>query len=509
VAPDPIRQPKPATPPNQVHLAGRGLALSGPADMPVSVRSLDADVIDLTPDTPLTLDKSQLDIRLHQVDLAVPADRLAAFVQSQLHVKAIQNFKLSFQAPNQAIATGTVTLGGKPTPMRLEGQLLAVNGRLGFKPTTLATQIAGFDMRWRPQDGKAEVDATDKQLMDLLLPKLKSDAISNIAWQIQPNNQVHATATVQIAKKPAALDLQSELATQDGQLALLAKHATLDWRGLTMEADPLDRQAQIRGSQEAVTQIIRDELDIDKVRGMDFKFHPGNRISATGEVLESGAWRPVSIEGKLEAKDGALRIVPETASIQGVKGGLDIVAHPQTGQAEASITEQALNDLLGPLAAKKGFEHLNVHLLDGNQVSVEGEKVDPDHPESRKRVKLEGQLALNGDGEPEIARPGPAGPGADAADESLGSQQLAHVLALGRSIGATDHANCMVHLQPQPEGVVQLTITATKLVPDVRAGVTIRMAADGDARALRRLAALDSTSWDGGRALVAEVGGEL
>lgn len=396
--PDPIRQPKPASPPNQVHLAGRGLALSGPADMPVSVRSLDADVIDLTPNDPLTLTKGQLDIRLHQADLAVPADRLAAFIQGQLHTRAVQNFKLSFKAPNQAIATGTATIGGKPTPIRLEGQLLAVNGRLGFKPTHLSTQISGFDMRWRPQDGRAEVDATDTQLMALLLPKLKSNAVSNVAWQIQPNNQVHATATVQIAKRPAALDLQAELAAQDGQLAVLARHAKLDWRGLTMEADPLDRKAQIRGSQEAVTQIIRDELDIDRIRGMDFKFHPGNRISATGEVLESGAWRPVSIEGRLEAKDGALRIVPETATIQDVKGGLDITAHPQTGQAEAAITEQALNDLLGPLAAKKGFENLKIRLLDGNRVHVDGEKVDAEHPDKRKRVSLEGHLVLNGDG---------------------------------------------------------------------------------------------------------------
>jgi hypothetical protein len=72
-----------------------------------------------------------------------------------------------------------------------------------------------------------------------------------------------------------------------------------------------------------------------------------------------------------------------------------------------------------------------------------------------------------------------------------------------------DHANCTVHLQPQSEGVVQLTITATKMVPDARAGVTIRMATDADSGALHRLAVLDSTSYSGGRALVAEVGGEL
>jgi hypothetical protein len=54
-----------------------------------------------------------------------------------------------------------------------------------------------------------------------------------------------------------------------------------------------------------------------------------------------------------------------------------------------------------------------------------------------------------------------------------------------------------------------LTIKAKKAVPDARAGVTIRMAATDDARALHRLAALDSTDFDGGPALVAEVGGEL
>ena len=54
-----------------------------------------------------------------------------------------------------------------------------------------------------------------------------------------------------------------------------------------------------------------------------------------------------------------------------------------------------------------------------------------------------------------------------------------------------------------------MTIMAKKSVPDARAGVTIRMATPDDARALHRLAALDSTSFDGGPALVAEVGGEL
>lgn len=60
-----------------------------------------------------------------------------------------------------------------------------------------------------------------------------------------------------------------------------------------------------------------------------------------------------------------------------------------------------------------------------------------------------------------------------------------------------------------PKGVVQLTIMAKKSVPDARAGVNIRIATPDDARALHRLAALDSTRYDGGDALVAEVGGEL
>jgi hypothetical protein len=56
------------------------------------------------------------------------------------------------------------------------------------------------------------------------------------------------------------------------------------------------------------------------------------------------------------------------------------------------------------------------------------------------------------------------------------------------------------------KGLVQLT---TKAVPDSRAGVTIRLATPADAHALHRLAALDSTRFDGGEALVAEVGDEL
>ena len=54
-----------------------------------------------------------------------------------------------------------------------------------------------------------------------------------------------------------------------------------------------------------------------------------------------------------------------------------------------------------------------------------------------------------------------------------------------------------------------MTIMAKKSVPDARAGVTIRMATPADARALHRLAALDSARWDGGDALVAEVGDEI
>jgi hypothetical protein len=57
--------------------------------------------------------------------------------------------------------------------------------------------------------------------------------------------------------------------------------------------------------------------------------------------------------------------------------------------------------------------------------------------------------------------------------------------------------------------VVQLTIMAKKAIPDARAGVTIRMATPDDAGALHRLAALDSTRFAGGAALVAVVGDEL
>jgi hypothetical protein len=57
--------------------------------------------------------------------------------------------------------------------------------------------------------------------------------------------------------------------------------------------------------------------------------------------------------------------------------------------------------------------------------------------------------------------------------------------------------------------VVQLSITTKKMVPSASAAVTIRIATDADAGALHRLAALDSTSYDGGPALVAEIGDEL
>ena len=54
-----------------------------------------------------------------------------------------------------------------------------------------------------------------------------------------------------------------------------------------------------------------------------------------------------------------------------------------------------------------------------------------------------------------------------------------------------------------------MTIMVKTAVPDARAGVTIRLATPADAVALHRLAALDSTRFDGGPALVAEVGDEL
>jgi hypothetical protein len=57
--------------------------------------------------------------------------------------------------------------------------------------------------------------------------------------------------------------------------------------------------------------------------------------------------------------------------------------------------------------------------------------------------------------------------------------------------------------------VVQLSSTTAKMVPSATASVTIRMAGTEDTRALHRLAALDSTIYDGRPALVAEVDGEL
>lgn len=137
MAPDRVRPSKPSTPPNQVHRAGRGLALNGPADM------------------------------------AMPADRLAAFIQGQLHTQAVQNFKLSSKAPNQAIATGTATLGGK-AEVALDGAAVAklvpklpdgvaFNGRmLTVKPETIdknvhaaitGVSVENGQMRLRVGDG--------------------------------------------------------------------------------------------------------------------------------------------------------------------------------------------------------------------------------------------------------------------------------------------------------------------------------------------------------------------
>jgi hypothetical protein len=54
-----------------------------------------------------------------------------------------------------------------------------------------------------------------------------------------------------------------------------------------------------------------------------------------------------------------------------------------------------------------------------------------------------------------------------------------------------------------------MPLTDTKHIPDARAAVTLRLATEADAGALRRLAAVDSARVLSSPVLVADVGGEL
>jgi hypothetical protein len=100
----------------------------------------------------------------------------------------------------------------------------------------------------------------------------------------------------------------------------------------------------------------------------------------------------VRIEGRIEAKDGALRVLPETATVKGVLGGIDAIARPQTAQAEAVIDQDTLNRIVGPIVAKEGFENFRLALHDGNKFVLTGVKVDDDG--DRHQVKIDGDLAL-------------------------------------------------------------------------------------------------------------------
>lgn len=393
MAPD--RSVSGSTPPNQVHVSGRGLRVAPSPDLPLEVRHVDGDLVDLTPQDPLALKRGSFELRLRQADVALPADRLATFLQSRLKADSVRNLNVRFKSPDQAIVTADVSIGGKLTPVRLDARLLAAHGRLALKPLSLTSEVQGFPLRWKPQAERVELDATDTRLMEFLLPKLNNKALSEVSWKIAPGNRLHAQSKLLMAGHTGDVQVEASLApTREGKLAILAERAVLTWRGLRMEAFPQRQTGQLTGDQAAIGRLIAEELDIDRLRGVQVQFKPGNRFVLTGEIREGVSYRPAVIEGRLDVANGGLQVVPEAATVTNAMGGLDVTFEPQTGQTTASITDAALNRLLGPLAAKKGFADFNLRLVDGDRFVLDGVKVDAKDPSKRKKVHLEGQLAL-------------------------------------------------------------------------------------------------------------------
>lgn len=383
-------------PTNQIHVVGQGVVVPAKADLPVSGRSFELDIVDLTPNDPLSLKAGTYAVHVRQADVAVPAKTIEGLITQELRKQGVQDARVSFQAPDKAVVSGRIKNGQEWAPIQATMRLGAEGGKLTVRPLSAAISIEGFDIAAQPQAKKAQLTTTDQNLLGLLKKDLaKVDELADVNWAFKPGNRVEASAKLILSKVPGELRVVAGVQpSADGKLEIIARQANLSWRGLEIEAQPDQERATVQTTEAAVTKLIEEELDLKAVRGIQLKFKPGGRFVVTGEVMQDKAFRPVEISGHIEAHSGALRVVPERATVRGILGGIDVVAKPQTAQAEADISDAVINRLVGPIVAKEHFADFQLTLQPGNRFTLTGVKTDPKDPTSRKPVKIEGDMAL-------------------------------------------------------------------------------------------------------------------
>lgn len=390
---NPSPGPRPA---NAIHVVGNGLVAPVQADLDVQLGAFEADLVDLTPQDPLKLQDGTYAVHVRHAQLSVPADRVAALIRTEIGKQGIREAQVAFQAPDRAVVSGRIKDGDGWAPVKATVRLAAEGGKLVLRPLDAAITIEGLAITANPQAKRATLTTSGSNLLALLQKDIASvKVLKDVSWAIRPGNRIDAAATLILSGVPGGLTVRAGVQpAPDGQLNIQAHAAQLAWRGLSIEAEPMKERATVATTDAAVTRLIEEELDLKAVRNIQLRFAPGNRFAVTGEVREGGEFHPVRIEGRIEAKDGALRVMPELATVSGLLGGIDAVARPQTAQAEASVPDAVINRLVAPLVAKEGFADFKLALQPGNRFVLTGFQVDKKNPQKRKPVTIEGDLAM-------------------------------------------------------------------------------------------------------------------
>lgn len=390
---NPGPNPRPA---NAIHVVGNGVVAPVKAGLDVQLGAFEADLIDLTPHDPLKLQDGTYAVHVRHAQLSVPAERVAALIRAEIGKQGIREAQVAFQAPDRAVVSGRIKDGDGWAPVRATVRLAAEGGKLVLRPLDAAISIEGLDITAQPQAKRATLTTSGRNLLGLLQKDIASvKALKDVSWTIRPGNRIDASAKLILSQVPGELTVRAGVQpAADGKLNIQAHAAQLAWRGLLIDAEPMKERATVATTDAAVTRLIEEELDLKAVKNIQLRFAPGNRFVVTGEVREGGAFHPVRIEGRIEAKDGALRVMPELATVSGLLGGIDAVARPQTAQAEASIPDAVINRLVAPIVAKEGLADFQLALQPGNRFVLSGVQVDKKNPNKRKNVKIEGDIAL-------------------------------------------------------------------------------------------------------------------
>lgn len=86
-------------PTNQIHVVGQGVVVPAKADLPVSGRSFELDIVDLTPNDPLSLKAGTYAVHVRQADVAVPARTVEGLITKELQKQGVTDARVSIQPP--------------------------------------------------------------------------------------------------------------------------------------------------------------------------------------------------------------------------------------------------------------------------------------------------------------------------------------------------------------------------------------------------------------------------